>query len=273
MEEFKREYNNAVEDILEFFDDNALDTIGRHNVAWKAGRFDLRGYLSASAARYEYAYNAAKAYKGNGVLKHLDVGGFFGAFPVTLRRLGHDVTIVEKYSYYYGAFDELKSFIEGEGVTIVNADYIADMATGIESFDIVYCLAVLEHLSSSPATLMGNIKKSMNVNGITIIDVPNIAYWPNRLKLLKGETIHPPLQDVYESAVPFVGHHREYTMQDLERLLDLAGFVSLYSTYFNYTPWPKGNWKQKLVFDIPLRFFDSFKEVIFCVAAAKNEDQ
>lgn len=260
---FRHTFKKAVADVLNYFDASALNRISTHNPAWSAERFDLEGYLNASSVRYENALGFLSGNVTNDRCSLLDVGGFFGAFPLAMARLGFSVTLAEKYSYYYGAFDALKEYLSSEGVALLDADFVSENLRSPENrYDIVTCMALIEHLADSPKILVKNIHDHMNDRGFLIVDVPNIAYWPNRIKLLLGQTIHPPLRDVFESEVPFLGHHREYTISDVRELFSMGGFNLIGIHTFNYTPWPKGNWKQRLLLEWPLERFESFREII-----------
>jgi hypothetical protein len=96
--------------------------------------------------------------------------------------------------------------------------------------------------------------------------VPNLAYGYKRWQLLRGRTIHPPLRDVYESAEPFTGHHREYTLSDLTELLELSGFRLLETDAFNYSL--AGDvYTRILPQDVLSRLLPSWREVLMAVAA------
>jgi SAM-dependent methyltransferase len=52
-------------------------------------------------------------------------------------------------------------------------------------FDCVICSHVLEHVYD-PVLLLKKIKKQLTDNGILIIALPNILFWKQRIKLLRG---------------------------------------------------------------------------------------
>lgn len=56
-----------------------------------------------------------------------------------------------------------------------------------DSFDIVVCSEVLEHLYDIKSCL-AELKRVVKKNGIIIISVPNLGFWKYRLKLLLGKT-------------------------------------------------------------------------------------
>ncbi|HET6449335.1 MAG TPA: methyltransferase domain-containing protein [Conexibacter sp.] len=267
IERFRVAYREAVADVLPFLGEERLHAIGRHNPGWGPGRHDVPGYLRASEARYVEALatflRSARALDG---LAMLDVGGFMGAFPLALRRLGVRVTLTERYDYYEGAFDDLRAYLEAEGVEVLDVDMTmpAELPPG-RRFGLVTCMALLEHLANSPRTLMDNMRAALEPDGQLLIEVPNLAYWPKRLGLLGGATVHPPLADVYRAAEPFTGHHREYTEGDVRELLTLSGFELRELVAFNYTPQsPRRPWSRLL--DWPRRAVPGAREVLLARA-------
>lgn len=96
-------------------------------------------------------------------------------------------------------------------------------------------MAMIEHLPSSPKILLDNLYRVTAENGKLILEIPNIAYWPNRLRLLRGRSIHPAIDEYYESKPPFLDHHREYTEQELRQVLRWSGFAIDDLLTFNYT--------------------------------------
>ncbi len=206
-----------------------------HNIGWRKGHFDANGYLIASETRYWRAYQALRAGAAQSVL---DVGGFLSAFPLTLKRLGFEVAIAERFDYYGTAMDEIVDLLGASGVGVIDADF---SQAGVEPSmvpggrDAVCCMAVAEHLAHSPRLLLENIRAVLRPGGTLVFEVPNIAFWPKRFAFLfRGETPLAPIDEVYHSKVPFTGHHREYTISDARYVLRQAGFEIEDEQGFNY---------------------------------------
>ena len=71
---------------------------------------------------------------------------------------GFPVTLSEKFAYYYGAFDDLRGFLEGEGIEVWDEDLTEPLdPPRAERFELVTALAILEHLASTPRPLMENL--------------------------------------------------------------------------------------------------------------------
>jgi SAM-dependent methyltransferase len=274
-ERFREQYRRAVGDVGAFITPERQMVIARHNLGLHPDHTDLRAYLGHSERRYLNVVEMfndqrpAAAAEGPSVL---DVGGFLGAFPLALSRCGFDVTLVEEFDYYYGAFDDLKSFLEGEGVHVWAADFTQPLEHDPRrSYGLITNLAMMEHLPSSPKVLLENIRRCMDEDSTLFVEVPNIAYWPNRLKALRGQSIHPAVELMYASAPPFLGHHREYTVAELRDVLAWAGFEVRATDVFNYSlSLSEGGSYARLytllVYLWPTLLFENCREVILSAA-------
>jgi 2-polyprenyl-3-methyl-5-hydroxy-6-metoxy-1,4-benzoquinol methylase len=268
---FSLVYREAVEDVLPFLTRERLDVIGRHNPGWRPGRFDFPSYLKTSEVRYVAALAAFDRNGGqaaDGRLRVLDVGGFMGALPLALARLGARVTLSEKYDYYDGAFDDLRAFLTEQGVEVWDADLSEPLDSPPDGgFHLIAAMAILEHLPSSPRALLVNARTLLAKNGRLLVDVPNIAYWPNRVGLLRGVSPLPPIADVYDSEPPYTGHHHEYTVDDLKHVLTWSGLTVDEVVTLNYTPWTDGGLLRRIVADWPRKRFAPLREVLLACAS------
>ena len=273
--EFADAYANAVATVLPYLGQDRLGGLGRHNPAWGPGRFDVATYLDESVIRYGHALrllaqSPSPLAAGASVL---DVGGFMGAFPLTLVRLGYRVTLSERYDYYDGAFDDLCARLIAEGVEVLDVDFTEDEISTDRRFDAITNMAMLEHLAHTPKPLMGNLRNALVRDGVLVVEVPNVAYWPKRLAALFGDSTLPPLRDVYDAAVPFTGHHREYTKRDLRNVLEWSGFRVDDLISYNYTPSGGGPWHQRLVWEWPQQRFQTLREVLMARASLSETTQ
>lgn len=269
---FRSAYAGAVRDVLPFLTPDRLRAVARHNPGWHPEAFDFASYLRASEARYVRAlelFLRAGGGAAGGALRTLEVGGFMATFPLALARVGARATLSEKYGYYYGAFDELRDFLVAEGVEVWDLDLtepLADAPAG--GFDLVTNMAMLEHLPNSPRPLMENMRALLAPTGHLVLDVPNIAYWHKRLRALRGRSIHPSLRDVLDAEVPFTGHHREYTIDEVRSLLEWTGFTPVTLETVSYSPDPGRSplgLAYKALWDV-LDRFPALREVIVACA-------
>jgi 2-polyprenyl-3-methyl-5-hydroxy-6-metoxy-1,4-benzoquinol methylase len=264
---FRSAYRAAVDAVLPFFDRERLENVGIHNPGWHPDRFDVGAYLRASEERYVHVLALAARCGVAERPRVLEVGGFFGAFPLALARVGLDVTLSEKYAYYYGAFDDLRGFLEREGVAVWDEDLTERLAAPRgDRFDLITSLAILEHLANTPRPLMDNLAGLLADRGRLLVEVPNIAYWPKRLAALTGGSVHPPLRDVYDAAIPYTGHQREYTAAELRELIGWSGLQLHALTAYNYTPEPQGRAPMVVLRRWPARRFERAREVLLACA-------
>jgi 2-polyprenyl-3-methyl-5-hydroxy-6-metoxy-1,4-benzoquinol methylase len=269
---FATAYRSAVDDVLPLVTPAAIEGIARHNPGWRSvSGFHI--YLRASERRYSaalttYVRNGGRLAPGSSVL---DVGGFLGAFPLALARLGVRVTLSERYSYYEGAFDDIRNLLGREGVEVWDVDLTEPQSNdAARRFDLVTNMAMLEHLAHSPRQLMENLHACVSLDGRLVVEVPNIAYWPKRWNALFGQSVLPPLREVFNAAEPFIGHHREYTQYELTELLDWSDFELLDLTTFNYTP-PRED-MAAAPHRWALRRFSSAREILLACARRRAVD-
>lgn len=110
----------------------------------------------------------------------------------------------------------------------LDAHVVADAAElpfADESFDVVLCIEVLEHLFS-PHLAVGEIRRVLRPGGRLVASAPNIGYWRHRVNLLFG--LWNPAGDELAIEQPWRDPHiRFFTPKTLERMLRTGGFSSV----------------------------------------------
>jgi 2-polyprenyl-3-methyl-5-hydroxy-6-metoxy-1,4-benzoquinol methylase len=271
FQEFDRVYQDSVRAVFQHWTEEMQRLIGLHCHSWSPGLFDFKSYLEASSIRFYKAYLAVGARGEN--LSVCDVGGFWGVLPLTLKTLGYRVAMTESLKYYNDSFEGLFAFIAGRGVEIFDYDPFEADAVLDERFDVVTLMAVLEHYPHSHRTLMKNIKGLMAPGGRLYMEVPNIAYWPKRLGLLRGRTPLAHISDIYRSDVPFIGHHHEFTIAELRELAHLAGMKVLWEDFYNYSPGSAPNLKMLVRRPAQFLAFLLLKDARECLAILCERDR
>jgi SAM-dependent methyltransferase len=87
-------------------------------------------------------------------------------------------------------------------------------------FDVVLFCEVLEHLLHDPLFALREIRRVLKPEGTLILTTPNVARLENVARLLAGENIYDP----YSGYGPYGRHNREYTLEEVRRLLEHVGF-------------------------------------------------
>lgn len=264
FQEFDRVYQSVVRAVLEHWTREMQESIALHCHAWGPGLFDFKNYLEASSVRFYKAYRRIS--ERGAPLSVCDVGGFWGVLPLTLKELGYEVAMTESLKYYNSSFDALFAFIRSRGVEVFDYDPFEEGAALDEKFDVVTLMAVLEHYPHSHRTLMENVSRLMKPEGMLYIEVPNIAYWPKRVGLLMGRTPLSNLSDVYRSRVPFIGHHHEFTIEELRDLARLSRLRIVEEDFYNYSQGSEPNLKMLLRSPFQFMAFLFLKEARECLA-------
>ncbi len=115
----------------------------------------------------------------------LDVGCGTGQFASALRdRLGCDVLGIEPHETRANQARLL-------GLDVITGYLERNTLSGVEPFDVVTMIDVLEHVGD-PVELLTIAAESLNPGGTVIISVPNVAHWTIRLKLLFGRFDYRP---------------------------------------------------------------------------------
>lgn len=198
--------------------------------------YDWTNYLRCSVCRVVRVQHALRAHLAPGA-RVLDYGSYFGNFGLAVRALGFDLHAVDSYADYGGAFDPWIALQRDAGITIHDfstAGYDLQRI-GVRPFDAVICAGVIEHMPHTPRPLLDTLNAILKPGGILVMDTPNLGYLYKRLALLEGQSIFAPIQDQYFTEIPFEGHHREYTVDEVRWLLRQAGHELLDLQTFNYS--------------------------------------
>jgi len=175
----------------------------------------------------------------------LDVGAGHGLLLSFLAELGHDCHALDVEDQSVVHQDTY-----GKGIAFQVCNVEADLIPYPDhSFDAVVCCQVLEHFSHSHLPAMREICRVLRPGGILEVDVPNVASFRNRLRLLRGKHITYDYVDHYLRADPILyqgrsyyprRHNREFTKSDLEILLEAAGFRDIHVSFLKSRRYREG---------------------------------
>ena len=198
--------------------------------------YDWSNYLRCSIVRVVRVQRALSTFAGPGA-RVLDYGSYFGNFGLTCRAMGFEVSAIDSYRQYGTAFAPWEALQRRAGITVHDfADTGYDLkALPAGGYDAVICAGVLEHMPHSPKPLLDSLDSALRPGGVLILDTPNLGYLYKRLAMIEGQSIFAPIADQYFTAFPFEGHHREYTVAEVEWLLGAVGHEILGVETFNYS--------------------------------------
>ncbi len=197
--------------------------------------YDWSAYLRCSVARVVRVQRALAQHAVPGA-RVLDFGSYFGNFSLALAASGYAVEAIDGYGEYGTALAPCVALQLSQGIQVHDfAELGPDLTSLHGRFDAVACAGVIEHIPHTPRHLMETLTRLLRPGGILILDTPNLAYLYRRLALMEGQTIFPPIAQQYYTELPFEGHHREYTVAEVEWMLVAAGHAVLSVETFNYS--------------------------------------
>lgn len=231
-------------------------------------------YFWTHSERYKYIlhkiivayYNIALQNK-----KVLDIGCYPYHLGKALEELGFDV---------YGISSKHEPIDNNPKIKILNIE-TDKFPFKNDDFDIVLCSEVIEHLLRTPKIPLKEIKRILKKDGVLIITTPNALRSINRISMLIGRNIYPKDKDFYDEkagdASYYFRHNKEYTMKELEELLEEVGFQIKNKEYFiSYTPFRKRKIPDnvilktiKLINYTLMKVIPQFRDTIYIEAKSK----
>jgi SAM-dependent methyltransferase len=174
---------------------------------------------------------------GNGSVRVLEIGAFFGVNCIALRDLGYVVTAadmpefmdqpaqIERYAKYG---------IKMKGIRL--EDYLLPFDD--DSFDVIIMCEVLEHLNFNPLPLLKEINRIGATNSIFYLSLPNAAQIYNRIKVFRGKAVGVEIDNFFtqldaQSSEIVNGHWREYTGPEIREMLEKLGYRIEKQYYFS----------------------------------------
>lgn len=227
----------AVEQTLDAVKGADLTPLERRSPGLRGYAWD--SYLRCSVVRMVHA---ARVLHQRGVLagRLLDYGSYFGNFALMFARLGYQVVAVDSYSYYGAAFAPVTRLLRQSGIEVHDFsdggfDPHRSGGEALARYDVAVSAGVIEHIPHTPRIFLETLDACLKPSGHLVLDTPNLAYLYNRQRLARGETIFCPIASQYDTEVPFEGHHREYTVDEMRWMLERIGHRDIAIETFNYS--------------------------------------
>jgi 2-polyprenyl-3-methyl-5-hydroxy-6-metoxy-1,4-benzoquinol methylase len=233
--------------------------------------YDWANYLRCSQCRVVRVMRALKEHVPAG--GHvLDYGSYFGNFSTAAAAMGFRVDAIDSYRSYGAALAPWVKVQRDTGVAILDfADSGHDVAASVGTYDAVICAGVLEHIPHTPRQLLEAVTALLAPGGALILDTPNLAYLYKRLAMVEGQSVFAPIAQQYFTEIPFEGHHREYTIAEVEWLLQTAGHDLVSIDTFNYSVYGQSRLTgEHLAYYREMEHDRSLREIIFSVSRRRE---
>ncbi|HEV8577948.1 MAG TPA: class I SAM-dependent methyltransferase [Thermoanaerobaculia bacterium] len=179
----------------------------------RAIRGDDQGYVAYHAARYAYLLEVLAKHGLGTDSKVLDIG------PSRLTTL-----IRERFGIAVDSLGFGEDRVTAEGrhfaFDLNLAQRRENWRRDLPRYDFVVMAEVLEHLYTSPQLVLSFVRTLLSDGGRLVLQTPNAASLPKRLKLLLGR--NPSQMIRLDPQNP--GHFREYTRRELAGLAAELGF-------------------------------------------------
>lgn len=234
----KTEIENVYAEACKFLDTYITEETSRkiaeyNNDGEKRELFDYKTYIKKSFIRYKRILLSNLEEKSN----WLEIGALFPVLPITLSMLGFKVTVLEEYSFYPEEIQEMYKIIANKyNIEFKNINFTyQDSITLDKQYKYVSLMGVIEHLPYTPKFLLTNIYNNLETEGSFFMDVPNIYYAYKIKRFILGQHIQTPIDEIYNSEIPYVGHHREYCIEDVKYILKKSNIKIERIELFNYS--------------------------------------
>jgi SAM-dependent methyltransferase len=165
------------------------------------------GYRAYHAPRFRFLLELARSVLPGGARRVLDIGP--SPFTALLRQTlpcPVDTLGLEPDAPHSG---------DRGSHHLADLNHPESLPSDLPFYDLIVFAEVLEHLHTSPAIVLEALRRLLAPEGVLILQTPNAASLPKRLKLLAGRNPYELIRE--ERSNP--GHFREYTLREL---LDFA---------------------------------------------------
>lgn len=176
-------------------------------------------YFKRHVSRYR---KILKCLPDRASLRVLDVGVGHGFLAAALKKAGHKVSGLD---FFYQ--DEAKRVCRQFRIPLLLLNVEShELPFKKKTFDAVVLAEVIEHLNSDPLIPLVKIRELLKDDGILVLTTPNALSAVNRIKRLlgHGKQLNYSKALVVRENVYLYGHHRLFTMDELDALLTKAGY-------------------------------------------------
>lgn len=201
-------------------------------------------------------------------LKILDIGPAEGIIPRALKKLGHDVYVLEhsecnpdldKKSYYDGM--KLSECVIQKGEFPFEDNF----------FDVVMNFGVMEHIEPPTCYFWNESYRILKPEGLLFMDNPNPINLRKRIFTLLGRNPNNEIVEWLDQRPIFTGHYREHTLDELVYCAEKTGFTVEKEGAFNFILdgyYGNASFLKKIALRAygALTFTDHLKDTLYIVA-------
>lgn len=147
------------------------------------------------------------------------IGGFPGVTALALQKIGYQINYFDIPEVLNERVEDY--FTENNIKTIKGNIKSEDLGIFTGKFALIEICNCIEHWNFNPIEAMKTILSLLSESGKLFIEVPNAANLFQRIFVLRGGTVYPPIDSFIEQHEGrYLGepHWREYTMPDLVKL-------------------------------------------------------
>jgi SAM-dependent methyltransferase len=240
-------YDKIVKDVIGEYKASPIDMLG---IGDASGEYTYLNNLKDSYART--IRDVDNMFKGDKSCRNiLEIGSFLGAVSISLKKIGFNVCALDIPEFYQSS--KLKSLYERNGIHFTGLNLRnSKLPQESNSLDAVIICEVMEHLNFNPLPVLQEINRVLKNDGYIYIGMPNQANLGNRIKLLRGRSIHNPIGDFFKQLDRndnmVVGlHWREYTLDETMALIQKMGFDTVARYYFQPASRHKSNFLKEVL--------------------------
>lgn len=223
----------ATAEVLELLRPGGYENLARHSPGLNG--FAWESYISLSILRLARVAKALKAnVRPSG--KVLDFGSYFGNAALLAKKLGFEVSALDCYDNYAPALKREREHLIRSGIQVLDSSRSPALLDDLkETFDAILLLGVIEHIPHTPKYLLQHICMHLAQGGLLVLDTPNLGYIYRREAMMRGESVFPNIKHQFHTELPFEGHHREYTRDEVIWMLNELGLSVVETELFNYS--------------------------------------
>lgn len=163
--------------------------------------------------------------------KILDLGSGIGIMALAFKYLGGDSVGLDKFIFpeeenYYkiSNSEDLSEIWKKNELKILKADITETLPFNDESFDVITCDATIEHLDNAPRDLFLEARRVLKQDGMFLVTTPNLTNLLRRIRFVFGVSPHWDILEFWNAGQNFKGHRREFTAEELKKMLIWSGF-------------------------------------------------